>query len=323
MTLPELAVVVGVGLCVLAVIAPWVLKSWEVSRQNECRSRIASIGRGLIRHEDTSGAFPSGQLARRFQSTSIGRYADPDEATATDAKPASGASWIVAILPHMGFKELSDRWDSAKSVAANGSVAQTNLATLYCPSRTSSFGAGRLRSDCDVVVDGWTGGGCDYAACSGSGVTFKDAARQTWLLDEAQLLATERAGKSLFSAAATEQGVFGVNSEVTEDMIAAGDGLAWVILVAERRVFRNDSPNELRSSDGWAWGGPATLFSTRRGPHAGMHYDEADSDHPGLLHVCMADSRVRTVNWNVDLRTWQNLGNFAQGSPLDHPDFRR
>ena len=69
--------------------------------------------------------------------------------------------------------------------------------------------------------------------------------------------------------------------------------------------------------------GPATLFSTRYAPHTGRHYDEADSEHPGLVNVCLADVRVRPINWNIDLATWNNLGNYQQGAPITHPDFLR
>jgi hypothetical protein len=75
--------------------------------------------------------------------------------------------------------------------------------------------------------------------------------------------------------------------------------------------------NRLLSSDGWAFGGPATMLSTRNSPHTGLHFDEADSEHTGLVQVCMADGTVHTISVNIDLRTWENLGNMAQGSPID------
>ena len=95
------------------------------------------------------------------------------------------------------------------------------------------------------------------------------------------------------------------------------------MVFAERRIFTEGNDSERQSSDGWAWGGPATLFSARFAPHTGLHYDEADSDHPGYVNVALADGRTRQINWNIDLATWQSLGTYSQGRAIDHPDFRK
>ncbi|MFV0443542.1 MAG: DUF1559 domain-containing protein [Planctomycetaceae bacterium] len=319
-TVPELAVVMAVIVCLLAAAAPYLLKMWEVSRQAQCRERMTRLAIGITQLQQTRNNFPAGQVARRSKSNSIGRYADPDEAAASSGDEASGASWMVAVLPHIDAKDLFDRWKAKTSVAANRDVAETTIALQICPSRRSGGG---LLSGCERIDADWTGGGNDYAACSGSGITFNDEARQTWDLEEMQIEATTRDGNCPYSNAPHQRGLFGVNSAVTNSDLDSGDGKSHILMLAERRVFRNASgPVELRSSDGWAWGGPATLFSTRFAPHTGLHYDEADSAHPGLVHVALADGRVRPISWNIDLQTWSNLGNFAQGSPLEHPDFR-
>lgn len=319
-TVPELAVVVAVIVCCLAVAAPSLLKQWEISRQAQCRERLKLLATGVIGHQEEKQRFPTGQTTRRFKSTTIGRYADPAEPRDSGSDPASGASWVVSILPYMDQKALYDAWDPKRSVLGNRSVAESELAVMYCPSRRTTAG---LISACDRVADDWKHGGNDFAACSGSGISFYDEERQTWSLDEAQIEATSRRGFSPYSSSPMHQGVFGVNSRITRGDVESADGLAYVLILAERRVFRNNSPNERRSSDGWAWGGPATLFSTRFAPHTGEHYDETDSEHPGLINAALADARVRPISWNIDLATWRNLGNFAQGSPINHPEFRQ
>jgi type II secretory pathway pseudopilin PulG len=322
-TIPELAVIVAVLVCVAAVAAPYLLKMWETSRQVQCRERLKIQAVAIVRHQDEKQKFPPGQIARLQQKNAVGRYADPAEARDTGAKPVSGASWLVSVLPYADRKDLYDQWDQKRSVLGNAAVAQVNLPFMYCPSRRGDLGGAGLIRQCDRVSESWTGGGNDYAACNGSGITFNDEARQTWDLDEAQIAATTRNGMCPYSSAPEHRGISGVNSQVTRADVEAADGLAFVILLSERRVFRNPPSAEQRSSDGWAWGGPATLLSTRFAPHSGLHYDEADSEHPGLVNAAMADARVRPVSWNIDLRTWSNLGNYAQGSPIEHPEFRR
>ncbi|MCA9055129.1 MAG: DUF1559 domain-containing protein [Planctomycetaceae bacterium] len=322
-TVPELAVIVAVLFCGLALFAPYLLKLREASRQAECRERLRTLAVAVIGHHEAQQRFPEGQIARRSKANAIGRYADSEEARASDGAPASGASWIVAVLPHVDHQALFDRWDQKQSVLSNADVAQTELSFAYCPSRRGAVGGLGLAGACDRVSDGWTGGGNDYAACNGSGITFNDEARQTWDLDEMQLAATTRDGVCPYSSAANQRGLFGVNSRLTRSEVEAADGLANVLMLSERRVFHNAAPNEQHSSDGWAWGGPATSMSARFAPHTGAHYDEADSEHPGLVNVALADGRVRPVSWNIDLRTWTNLGNFASGIPIEHPEFRR
>jgi hypothetical protein len=170
----------------------------------------------------------------------------------------------------------------------------------------------------------WTKGGNDYAGCSGAGITFNDQARQTYWLRPAELQATVIINNqtnlqiSPFTQHNQKVGVFGVNSNTR--IADIGDGTSNVIFVSERRVFNKvTTPNVLVSSDGWAFGGPATMFSTRLAPHSGLHYDEADSPHDQIVQVLLCDGSVKKVSVNIDLRTWQNLGNMSQGSPIDVP----
>ena len=119
--------------------------------------------------------------------------------------------------------------------------------------------------------------------------------------------------------------MFGVNSNTAFRDIT--DGTSNVLMVCERRIFTNgavainsttnNNLNIRTSSDGWAFGGPATMLSTRLAPHTGQHFDEADSSHDGVVQAALCDGSVRQFGFNINLRTWQNLGNRAQGSPID------
>ncbi|HUQ70669.1 MAG TPA: DUF1559 domain-containing protein, partial [Planctomycetaceae bacterium] len=153
--------------------------------------------------------------------------------------------------------------------------------------------------------------------------------RQTYSMLPAQLAATvttvttvnnQTFSTSPYTQYGTNVGMFGVNSSVS--LRDVSDGTSNVIMVSERRVFTQLPPanqQQLRSNDGWAWGGPATMFSCRQSPHTGLYYDEADSPHEQIVQVALADGSVRNVSVNIDLRTWQNLGNMSQGSPITLP----
>jgi prepilin-type processing-associated H-X9-DG protein len=73
----------------------------------------------------------------------------------------------------------------------------------------------------------------------------------------------------------------------------------------------------LQSSDGWAWGGPATLFSARFGPNKGVHYDNPGSEHPGgICQFVFADGSAKPLTQNINLTIFQNLGNIANTVPI-------
>ena len=232
-------------------------------------------------------------------------------------------------------------------------VPRSEIAAFYCPSRRSSMNPGNAyayvdRIDTDNTITSpnnfvWDKGGNDYAGCSGSGITFHDGVlqppqtapnygnapdRQTYAWTPAQVNATvtsvtnnnmippQTFSSSLYTQFSQNVGIFGVNSSTNLRDIT--DGSSNVIMVAERTLFKSNSPNVLlRSSDGWAWGGPATLFSCRNAPHTGQHYDEADSPHEQIVQVALADGSVKQISINIDLQTWRNLGNMAQGSPIN------
>jgi prepilin-type processing-associated H-X9-DG protein len=181
------------------------------------------------------------------------------------------------------------------------------------------------------MTNPWVAGGNDYAGCAGSGKAFKDDDpnnRQTYWLTPTQLQSTVVTTTNLspFAQHPYNVGVFGVNSRTTIADIT--DGTSNVILAGERRMFTNSianavsSANQRRSSDGWAFGGPATMFTTRTapqppGPLNGYYFEEAGSEHPQGFNVLTADGSVHWISLNVDLRTWNNTGNMSQGSPVD------
>ena len=248
-----------------------------------------------------------------------------------------GTSWMLQILPNLDQAPLYNFWNFGNNLATNGTLGVTTpdfnviypplteLPAFYCPSRRGKMGATGLYSSTIRVQQTWTQGGNDYAGCSGSGITFHDnngspTDRGTYCLLPQQLAATVNAttGLSLYTQSQQNVGIFGVNSYVQFRDVT--DGTSNVIMVSERKVATVLTPWYLQAWDGWAWGGPATLMSCRLAPHSNLYYDEADSSHTGIVQVLLADGSVRSISWNIDLRTWINLGNMAQGSPINMPN---
>ena len=104
-------------------------------------------------------------------------------------------------------------------------------------------------------------------------------------------------------------------ARIGSPVIELGCGTGRVLLPVARTVEMVIGVD--RSSDGWAWGGPATLVSTLRAPNnKRLHYDVAGSEHGQIVHVLMADGSVRIISENIEITTWRNLGNMANGIPV-------
>ncbi len=353
-TLIELLVVIAIIAILIALILPAVQRAREAARRTQCINNLKQIGLALHNYHDSHLVFPPGQIATLFEFNAIGNFVDPEEARFPEQvfDPTiqyHGTSWMLHILPQIEEGGLYNLWNFDWNVWANGTIGQrtqdfefvfpplTDIPAFYCPSRRNSMLATNRYSQVERVVQSWAKGGNDYAGCTGSGITFADLnqqERQTYLLTRIQLNNTLipqidpitglTRTISLYTQHQLHSGVFGVNSSTTIGEIT--DGTSNVILVAERRLETIKTnlqitdpitdPVLLRSADGWAWGGPATMFSTRNAPHTGIHFDEADSLHDSVVNVLMGDASVRAISFSVDLRTWNNLGNITQGAPV-------
>jgi len=361
-TLIELLVVIAIVAVLIALLLPAVQRARETARRSTCQNNLKQLGLALHNYHDTHRVLPPGSIHNTYVTDNIGNYADPREARTFVQRGQNtlgyhGTSWMLHILPMIDQGPLYNFWYFGDNVRTNGEIGaqlpppdltfiyppKVNIKTFYCPSRRSTMEATGQYSAC-VRVDtigpttnqvpvgvSWLQGGNDYAACTGSGITFHDNVndatdRGQYNMTPAQLAATvvtviAPTGQSFLTSPYTQYqqniGIFGVNSATTLTQIT--DGTSNVIMIAERRISRLTTPTSQRSWDGWAWGGPSNLFSCRNAPHTGQYYDEADSPHEQIVQACLADGSVRMISVNIDLLTWRNLGNITQGSPVNLP----
>jgi prepilin-type N-terminal cleavage/methylation domain-containing protein/prepilin-type processing-associated H-X9-DG protein len=245
-----------------------------------------------------------------------------------------GSSWMLFLLPYIEKDNIYKLWNFNNNVWFNGSYqygttidmgtgpstfypAQSEIATFYCPTRRTAMDARTKTNNCFRVDMNWTGGGNDYGGCGGSGVLFNDNdSRATFDLLPGQL--ANYPGTSLLPAG-IHRGVFYVNSNTRIADIS--DGTSQVVLAGEvmrmNGLFQQNFNPLLISSDGWAWGGAATIFSCRFGINKGIHYDNAGSSHAGgVAQFLFCDGSVHALSQNINLTVFQNLGNVANGVPI-------
>lgn len=357
-TLIELLVVIAIIAILIALLLPAIQKAREAARRAQCQNNLKQIGLALHTYHDSHRTFPPGMISAvsntaLFNGTTA-RVADPSEPTTSNLTLQSngltstlhGTSWMLHILPFIEQGNIYDQWNFTFNVWRNGyhlqnldwvtlgvdPPAQTNVSAFYCPSRRSNMDVtGKLSSvrRPDVIAPAgtpaWSGGGNDYSACIGSGIAFTNTEPvAVWNMAPDQvsqilinITSDIRPEDTIFLNQHSQNvGVFGVNRAAS--IAGITDGTSNVIMVAEAQRLTGSTPTT-RSSDGWAWGGPATMLSTFRAPNK-QFIDSAGGEHTQIVQVALGDGSVKLVSESIDLRTWKRLGNIANGLPLgDNP----
>ncbi|MBL8817991.1 MAG: DUF1559 domain-containing protein [Planctomyces sp.] len=351
-TLIELLVVIAIIAILVALLLPAVQQAREAARRSQCQNNLKNIGLALHNYHSAHNVFPPGQIVTRWAGdlTNTGlRFVDPREPyDNTQNLGLHGTSWMFHILPQIEQTSLYSLWRPDYNVfgnseitfdnslglvwATNGSApAQTEIPLFYCPSRRGKMDNKRLAANFYLdtqapirLTTGVIGGGNDYAGCSGSGILFNRTpqVRALWDLTTAQqtyLSSQIPTAANNLNSLNGNMGIFYANSSVRIDDIK--DGTSQTILIGESERFDTLKtanavrPDEQRASDGWAWGGPSTLFSTLEGPNKRLVYEYAGSAHDGVCQVALADGSVKPISQSIGEQVFRRLGNHSGGLP--------
>lgn len=341
-TLIELLVVITIIAILVAILLPAVQAAREQARRSQCQNNLKQIGLALHNYHNNHKTFPPGSINYidvRFTTSSVPmvgnvRLTDPMEALQGNSATLGlhGTSWMLHILPQMEFKNVWAQWNPALNVYDNGmktsttfnlfSSAQTDIPSFYCPTRRNDMNVNKLsfvkRPDGAVMMGGaagqWTKGGNDYSGVAGSQFIFNDsgitnpALRPTYALLPNQI-ALDTLNQYLPSPLG--RGVFYVNSKTR--IADVTDGTSQCFMVGENARLNHPTIVVQQSCDGWSWGGPATLMTTRNGVNKGLHYDSPASDHEAGAYFLYVDGRVGFINQNLDQTTLKLLSSISDG----------
>lgn len=264
-----------------------------------------------------------------------------------------GTSWMLQILPGLEFQTVTKQWLFTLNVYDNGMTtstgglfnpfrpAHTEIPSFYCPTRRNDMNITKLtfvkrvdslnpRPNAGL----WSKGGNDYSGNAGRGFVVNDPLvggagggpgpnpgnpnpgptgpggnpRAIFALTPDQI---QNDATQMYSPSSVNRGVFYVNSSVRFADVA--DGTTQSLMVGENTRLNHPTNQLLQSSDGWAWGGMATLFTTRFGLNKNLHYDGPGSDHESGAFFLFVDGHVGFLNENLDLNTFRFLSSISDG----------
>lgn len=337
-TLIELLVVITIIAILVAILLPAVQQAREAARKSQCQNNLKQMGIALHTYHGLHKSLPPGAIFSYFtdDTSPMGlRRTNPAEATSANSVTGGtlgspilqGTSWMLHILPQLEQKQIYDKWLYTLNVRDNGlktmsatvnpfSPAHQDMAFFYCPTRRNDMNLSKL-TYVRRIDPTWTKGGNDYSGCAGQGILFDNTTspRATYALLPEQV---QNDMLRVYCPSPENRGVFYVNSKTRFSDVS--DGTTNVIMVGENARLSFQTDPLLQSSDGWAWGGPATLFSTRLGLNKGRNYEAPASDHDAGAFFLFVDGRGTFLNQHMNLTTFNLLGSMGDGITLSDYD---
>lgn len=277
-TLIELLVVIAIIAILIALLLPAVQQAREAARRSNCKNNMAQLIIAVHNYEMAYEMLPPGSV----------------NAKGPIRNEAKGyhMSWVTQLLPYIeegvAFRKLN--FKAGAYDEKNQQVRRHRIPLLVCPSE----------SYYDESVGFPT---INYAGCHNS----TEAAINT-----------------------NNNGVLFLNSHIRYSQIT--DGASKTIILGEVAV--EGKPGEDNKSQlGWISGTRTTLRNTGTDLNAEIHdpdmphgNDEPpkqkrdisfvggfSSHHPGGAHFAFGDGSVRFLSQNINVETFKNLGNRADG----------
>ncbi len=296
-TLIELLVVIAIIAILIALLLPAVQQAREAARRTQCRNHMKQLGLALHNYHDNFNTFVPASVRR------VGGLA----AVGVDEWNTNMLSWMGRILPYMDQAPVYNQLNWEIETGMSGTAATNNNLTI----RSMPMTAYRCPSDSTRISSVTAYQPTNYAACNGDAENYK-----------------------------TYRGIMDVNSNVRMGDIT--DGTSNTMGVAEIRVgYPTDGTNSTGgvcpttvptalSDRGYSWlyGNHVKTYSynTIYGPNSkltdcsnnsgGAFVLAARSFHVGGVHVLLMDGAVRFVSDNVNITTWRNIGNRADGQTV-------
>jgi prepilin-type processing-associated H-X9-DG protein len=326
----ELVVVVIVLAVLLAMIPCCLVDSRGPARRAWCTNNLKQIGIAIHCYGQANNVFPPGSICSTAPIQPSNQYDVWAEAARTK-KGLHGTSFLLQLLPFIEGEAMTVDWNFKTNVIGNAGTASRDIRSFYCPTRRIA-----VRPSVDtqmLLIPAWTGGGTDYGGCAGRHAAFTLTTGYN-LCDATMYYEPGFFPKPFKSEAddtpAKRWGIFG-RVNVSTSFAEVKDGLFNTIATGELQRITDLTPG---SKDGWAVGGPATLFTTgamfcRNGTSVASamssnggrlmnngFFGSPGSEHPKGANFGMADGSVQFIAESIDPDIFALMGSMDDGVPV-------
>ncbi|MGQ0637708.1 MAG: DUF1559 domain-containing protein [Planctomycetaceae bacterium] len=332
-TLIELLVTIAIIAILIALLLPAVQQAREAARRVHCRNNLKQLGIALSNYHDTHQLFSPGTIAP-FRPRANGCYRGSDTA------PFSGAVWTVLLLPYIDRAPLYNRLDFSGTFPSNyaddctpenKATVSTPLPAYKCPTMPTAPLPWIIPGTTDPTLPVCVWLVNNYFACMGGGVPPPSANSVN-----ADACTSGGTGVGTEWVAHFKNGLLGINT--ARRLRDCTDGASNVVLVGESiyqgmEVIRgwgsglrtrhgaNNSIHNLSGTSGPINGGEAYYRRLTNGRSNQAIHNIIMSRFFGSLHVggaqfLLADGSVHFINENIDLTTYQRLGDMQDRAPI-------
>ncbi|MCO6045945.1 DUF1559 domain-containing protein [Aeoliella sp. ICT_H6.2] len=334
-TLVELLVVIAIIGILVALLLPAIQAAREAARRTQCKSQLKQMALGCVNHHDTHKYFPTGGWGWAY-------VGDPDRGFGKNQP----GGWIFNVLPFIEEQALHDLSGNGDGSTADRTqragameVAQATVKIANCPTRRAPLLYPRAGGTLINALTPTETIKMDYAANAGhcvsewpdsgiyAGPSSYDATEvSNWMKQvKTQLRRKANDGTPFYS------GVTFGTSEVSMRQIS--DGTSNTYMIGEKMVPADlyETGSHAGDNETWCTGFNNDNFrSTARnsGTEALLPAPDTDvaianspdrfgSAHSSIWLVAFCDGSVHSMSYDIDWQTHRDLGNRADGNPLD------
>ncbi len=337
-TLVELLVVIAIIGILVALLLPAIQAAREAARRSQCTNNLKQLGVAMHNFHDTYKKFPRNYLQignNAWEAVSVNYHLLPF----MEQAPIYEQAKTYESTANSTSAERSTNWSWFYNTLLN-----TDVPTFHCPSAQAAPRRGSH-------ANGWDGPGTNYAWSTGSSVYTNWAGNafngiiayqyDRYMADVIDGLSNVLMASEILSGS----GLTGSTAKFPYDIFYTNDGLFTSVAnkdfptAAELGAIGNaarTAPSGSRSNNGTMWGWYAAAQSTLTtaappnwaypsaggGCCPGGAHDWGNgiipprSMHPGGVNAVLGDASVRFISSDVNVLTFQRLGNRLDGEPL-------
>jgi prepilin-type N-terminal cleavage/methylation domain-containing protein/prepilin-type processing-associated H-X9-DG protein len=308
-TLVELLVVIAIIGILIGLLLPAVQSAREAGRRMSCQNNLKQMSLAFHLHESARRIYPDGGEGYWVTRSSTNG--------AFSSAPNQNVGWAYQILPYV---EKTDVW----AIADFDEMAKQLIALYACPTRRSPqplppWGPSVGRASMDYAANGGTDDGNTlFDSRAVKPCPRDEGICPTWGMpgNGRDAPVTRRPNGSSLRGGSVRP------ANIT-------DGISGTLLLGEKclnlaRLNKGQADDDAGWVEGWDWDiirwcflPPLTDYSSLATAPGGLFATERSSfgsSHPGSFNSAFCDGSIKTVEYTIDGRAFQQMGSRDDGT---------